>query len=134
MQRSSLVVTPLATRAGRLFNAALASGAPAAPRAARSTRTLDGMNMRRRIVWFLPLVPLAILAIHYVRQFISVDRCLDRGGVFDYSEAACRFDVTMLPYVTYATQYRFLVFVTLFLSAALLVWAIVRDISKEGRG
>jgi len=92
------------------------------------------MNKRRRIDWILPFVPLALLAAHYARQFFAVDSCMDRGGVFDYSRAACRFDVTTLPYEAYSAQYRSLILAALVLSAAFAILAVVRGRPRrEGR-
>ena len=40
----------------------------------------------------------------YGREFITVDRCLDAGHVYDYRAGRCRDDVTHLPYVSYAAR------------------------------
>jgi hypothetical protein len=109
-----------------------ACGAPEQFRAARSTRTLDGMNWRSRILWILPFVPLSILAVHFVRQFFEVDSCLDQGGVFDYAHDSCKFDVMTLPYVAYSTQYRSLILIVLLLSAAFFVWVVIRNSAHNG--
>jgi len=34
-------------------------------------------------------------------EFFAVDRCLDRGNVYDYAQGVCRSDVITLPYVPY---------------------------------
>jgi hypothetical protein len=90
------------------------------------------MNLRSRILWILPLVPLSILAVHFVRQFFAVDSCLDQGGVFDYAQDSCRFDVMTLPYVAYSSQYRSLILIALLSSAAFFVWAAVRGSARKG--
>lgn len=32
-----------------------------------------------------------------IRELVAVDRCLDAGGVYDYSRRTCRTDVQTLP-------------------------------------
>lgn len=81
-------------------------------------------KMRCAIPWILALAPLAALAAHYVFSFIAVDGCLDSGGVFDYADAACRFDVTTLPYSSYSIQYRSLIWGTLILTVVLIAWGL----------
>ena len=83
---------------------------------------VDMKRMRSAIPWILAIASLAALAAHYVINFIAVDSCLDSGGVFDYADAACRFDVTTLPYSSYSIQYRSLIWGTLILAVVLLAW------------
>jgi len=48
----------------------------------------------RALIW----IPLALLLGHCGSEFLAVDRCLDSGGVFDYTAGKCRSDVEHLPY------------------------------------
>jgi hypothetical protein len=59
----------------------------------------------RRNFGLLLLVGAGAMALgDYGREFIAVDRCLDAGDVYDYSDSRCRDDVTHLPNLSYAAR------------------------------
>jgi hypothetical protein len=47
----------------------------------------------RALVW----IPVVLLLGHCGSEFLAIDRCLDSGGVFDYTAGRCRSDVEHLP-------------------------------------
>ena len=48
-------------------------------------------------------VPL-LLAVHFMREFLLVDRCLDSGGSFDYVRMVCDREESH-PYIPYVERY-----------------------------
>ena len=59
----------------------------------------------RVVVRLLIAAPLAVLLVHYGTEFLSVDSCLDSGGVYNYTHGRCRTDVQTLPYVPYLARH-----------------------------
>ncbi|HEU4994177.1 MAG TPA: hypothetical protein VFT29_05130 [Gemmatimonadaceae bacterium] len=58
----------------------------------------DGMkSWRLRIPLIVGLAGLVATLLPGIRERIAADRCLDRGGVYDYVAHACRTDVQTLP-------------------------------------
>jgi hypothetical protein len=50
----------------------------------------------RIIILAATVIALAVL-LPGVRDFLAVDSCLDAGGVYDYAQGRCRYDVVRLP-------------------------------------
>ena len=50
----------------------------------------------RMIILAVTVIALAVL-LPGIRDLLAVDRCLDVGGVYDYAQARCRYDVERLP-------------------------------------
>jgi len=68
-----------------------------------------------RITLLLVIVACALLPMVGIlgREFIAVDRCLDRGGAYDYEAATCDYDVERdLRYVPVAERHRTALLVT----------------------
>ena len=75
------------------------------------------MGLLRRFLISLSLIVLLLPAAIYLRERLLVDRCLDRGGGFDYVAGECRFDRSP-PYVPFLSRYG--VFVVACVAASLL--------------
>src|SRR5213594_2655260 len=58
-------------------------------------------SVGRALIW----IPLALLLGHCGSEFLAVDRCLDSGGVFDYTVGKCRSDVEHLPNSPYIVRH-----------------------------
>lgn len=66
----------------------------------------DAMRWMRNRWYLTGLLMLAcsggVLLVDYGREWITVDHCLDAGGVYDYDAGHCRGDVIHLHHVPYA--------------------------------
>jgi len=59
-------------------------------------------------------VPMGVLGLDYAFELLAVDRCLDRGGAFEYSTVTCSTDPNgphSFPFVPYGQRNPFLVLV-----------------------
>ena len=64
--------------------------------------------------WAMALVLAAAVVpgLIWAFEFVAVDRCLDRGGVFDFSTGRCALGVTHLPYIPFTSRHLSLILVS----------------------
>lgn len=72
---------------------------------------------------FLAAVVLLVPGAVYVTEWVEADRCLDRGGSFDYVAGACHLDAQM-PFVPFVQRHGVLLVVCVVAAAILSVTAI----------
>ncbi len=65
-------------------------------------------NTFRAILVLVMVTSFFVVVQDYCAEFLAVDSCLDRGGVFDYASMTCVDDpnagVTTLPYIPYTSR------------------------------
>ena len=62
------------------------------------------MRVLKVLAWLIVIGAPILLTIHFMREVMLVDRCLDGGGSFDYVRMVCDREVSHR-YVSYAERH-----------------------------